>query len=286
MRRPLLALALLGSALGAPALAVQEPQAGRFDPRVRTVAYNPMNVVRVVGGTFNSTQITFAADETVTQVAIGDSDAWLAQPAGHLLFLKPVEVRAPTNMQVVTKRPDGSLRSYQFELLARAAMADQPAAGAVYAIAFSYPEDARQAAAASRQQQAAVADEQAAQDRLAVDFLYGPRNWRYVGQGSTTIEPAEVWDNGRLTAFRFAGNAPVPAIYTVAPDGQEGIVPYAMRDGYAVVSTTAREFRLRLGGEVIRILNRGYDAVGTNWQTGTTTPDVVRRVVPRRARRR
>ena len=281
-----LALVLAGSiALGSPALAVQDPQAGRYDARVRTVPYNPMNVVRIIGGTFNSTQVIFAADETITQVAIGDSEAWLAQPAGNLLFIKPAEARAPTNMQVVTKRPDGSVRSYQFELVARNAMADQPAAGAVFAIAFTYPEDARQAAVANRERNAAVADEQAAQARLAVDFLSGPRNWRYAAQGSTKIEPTEVSDNGRVTAFRFPGNSPVPTIYSIAADGQESIVPYTMRDELAVVSVTAAEFRLRLGDEVIRVFNRGYDPTGISFATGTTAPDVVRHVRPVRRRR-
>ena len=281
-----LALALAASVtFVSPAFAIQDPQAGRYDARVRTVPYNPMNVVRIVGGTFNSTQVIFAADETITQVAIGDSEAWLAQPAGNLLFLKPAEARAPTNMQVVTKRPDGSVRSYQFELTARNAMADQPAAGAVFAIAFTYPEDARQAVTSNRERNAAAVDEQAAQARLAVDFLSGPRNWRYAAQGSTTIQPAEVSDNGRITAFRFPGNSPVPTIYSIAADGQESIVPYTMRDELAVVSVTAAEFRLRLGDEVLRVFNRGYDPTGLSFGTGTTAPDVVRHVRPVRRRR-
>src|SRR5690606_39571282 len=65
--------------------------------------YNPLNVVRIGGSPTNSTQIIFAPGEEITQVAIGDADAWLAQPAGNLLFLKPTAIRAPTNMQVVTK---------------------------------------------------------------------------------------------------------------------------------------------------------------------------------------
>ena len=56
-----------------------------------------------IGGTFNSTPIVFAPDEAITQIVIGDSEAWLAQPAGNLRFVKPAEARAPTNMQVVTK---------------------------------------------------------------------------------------------------------------------------------------------------------------------------------------
>ena len=70
----------------------------------------------------------------------------------------------------------------------------------------------------------------------------------------------------------------VPTIYTVAPDGQESIVPYNMRGDLAVVSTTAREFRLRYGGEVLRVFNLAFDPIGMNPGTGTTTPEVIRSV--------
>ncbi len=274
-----LGLVLLAScALAGPALAVQDPRAGRFDARVRTVPYNPANVVRVIGGTFASTEIIFAVGETITQVAIGDADGWLAQPAGNLLFLKPSEVRAPTNAQVVTRRPDGSFRSYQFELVAHAAAGQQPAEGAQFAVTFAYPDDARQAVVAERAKAAAGADEQLAQSRLAVDLFYGPRNWRYTAQGAGAIQPLEVSDNGRLTAFRFPGNQTLPTIYTVAPDGQETIVPYTMRDDLAVVSTTAREFRLRYGNDVLRVFNLSFDPIGQNPGTGTTTPEIQRSV--------
>ena len=293
MMRSLAVVALLtATTLAQPAFAVEDPRAGRWDARVRTVAYNPMNPVRLVGSTFTSTQIIFAVGETVTHVAIGDAEAWLAQPTGNLLFIKPIEIRSPTNMQVVTFRPDGSIRSYQFELLARPAPSPTGAqvaslagtvpmpAGSVtpFAIQFTYPDDLRQAAIEKRERSTVGAAERDAQSRLAVDFLSGPRNWRYAAQGSHAIEPAEVSDNGRLTAFRFPGNMTVPTIYTVAPDGQESIVPYNMRADRAVVSTTAREFRLRYGGEVLRVFNLAFDPIGVNPGTGTTTPEVVRSV--------
>ena len=193
-------------------------------------------------------------------------------------------------MQVVTARADGTTRSYQFELIARAGdtgsaqvasldgMVPMARPATPFAIQFVYPDDARQAAIAARQRQAAGADERLAESRLAVDYFYGPRNWRYAAQGSRAIEPAEVSDNGRLTAMRFPGNSTVPTIYTVAPDGQESIVPYTMRGDVALVSTTAREFRLRYGSEVVRILNMAFDPIGQNPGTGTTTPEVVRNV--------
>ena len=278
MRRSVVLALFASCVLASPALAVQTPRAGRYDARVRVVAYNPMNVVRVIGGTFASTEIMFAPGETITQVAIGDADGWLAAPTGNLLFLKPTEVRAPTNAQVVTKRPDGSVRSYQFELVAHAGTVDHPAEGAQFAINFTYPDDARQEADEADRKRQASADELVAQNRLAVDFYYGPRNWRYTAQGSTSIQPLAVSDNGRLTAFRFPGNMTLPTIYTVGPDGQETIVPYTMHGDLAVVSATAREFRLRYGQDVLRVFNLAFNPIGQNPGTGTTDASIVRTV--------
>lgn len=283
------ALALLAaSAWASPSLAVQDSIPSRADPRVRIIAYNPMQVTRVFAALLTSTQITFDATETVTHVAIGDSEAWLAQPAGHILFLKPTEGRS-TNAQVLTKRANGEVRPYQFELVVRGAERAQVAANGEFvpatapsgqfAVMFTYPADARAQTVAQRQRLAADSDERRALARLEVDFFYGPRNWRYVAQGSTAIEPAEVSDNGRVTAFRFTGNSPIPTIYAIAADGQETIVPYTMRDDLAVVSTTAAEFRLRFGREVTRVVNLSYDpAQAPRPGTGTTTPEVVRSV--------
>jgi type IV secretion system protein VirB9 len=92
------------------------------------------------------------------------------------------------------------------------------------------------------------------------------------------IEPTEVSDNGRQTAFRFPGNMRVPTIYTAAPDGSEMIVPYTMVGDTVVVQTTARIFTLRDGQKVLRVINQGFDPVGRNPGTGTGTPDLARTV--------
>lgn len=286
---------LAGAVLAAAAAsAEQAPRPGGFDPRVQLVAYNPLDVVRIVGSPTNSTQITFGPAEEITQVAIGDAEGWLAQPAANMLFLKPTERRPATNAQVVTRRPDGSVRSYQLRLVAEpggegtgAAMASASArgetagetvGGAMYAVHFRYPQDERAERAARRTRAAERAREQNAQARLAGAWAEGPRNWRYVAQGSVALEPAEVSDNGRQTAFRFPGSRRVPAIYAVAPDGAEAIVPATMAGDSAIVQTTARAFVLRDGQEVLRLVNRGFDPAGRDPGTGTGTPGLTRSV--------
>lgn len=270
----LLAAALAASIASVPAYAEQRPRSAGHDPHVRIVAYNPLNVVRIVGSPRNSTQIIFSAGEEITQVAIGDSDAWMAQPAANLLFLKPTIVRGTTNAQVVTRRPDGSLRSYQFKLVGAAGRSAAP----MYAVSFTYPDETRALRAAAEAQAASRELERLAQERLALAWAEGVRNWRYVAKGSTMIEPTEVSDNGRQTAFRFPGNLRIPTIYTTAPDGSETIVPYTVINEVVVVQTTARAFTLRDGKEALRIVNQGFDPVGRNPGTGTGTTDLSRNV--------
>ncbi|UZO95024.1 Channel protein VirB9 (plasmid) [Roseomonas mucosa] len=277
MNRPLVAAVLAAVLASAPAFAEQTPRSGGYDARVQTVPYNPMNVVRIVGSPTNSTQIIFAPGEEVTQVAIGDADAWLAQPTGNLLFLKPTEIRHSTNAQVVTRLPNGVVRSYQFRLIA-APRGARGESSAIFAVNFTYPADAAAARAVADAQQAQAALERVAQQRLSLAWAEGPRNWRYVAQGSRMLEPVEVSDNGHQTAFRFPGNMRIPTIYTAAPDGTETIVPYTVNGELVLVQTTARIFTLRDGQEVVRIINQGFDPVGRNPRTGTGTPDLTRTV--------
>jgi len=278
MTRTLLAGAGLAAVLlASPVLAEQTPYSGGYDQHVKLVAYNPLNVVQIMSSPTNSTQIIFAAGEEITQVAIGDADAWLAQPAGNLLFIKPTEIRLSTNMTVVTKTPWGGNRSYQFRLIATKRGQDG-ATSAIFALSFTYPGDDARARELARARANAAAQEKASEARLENAWAEGPRNWRYVAQGSKKIEPTEVSDNGRQTAFRFPGNMRLPTIYTAAPDGTDTIVPYTVFGDTAVVQTVGQIFTLRDGQEVVRIINQGFDPVGRNPGTGTGTPDLTRTV--------
>ena len=271
MTRTLFAAVIMVALLNGPAKAEQTPRSAGFDAHVQHVVYNPLNVVRVVGSPTNSTQIIFSSKEEITQISIGDEAAWLPQPAGNLLFIKPIEIKASTNMQVVTKRPNGSNRSYQFRLVA-------VRRGAVFSVSFNYPDDEEKERIDLAAYQAALAKDRATMAHLGDAWAEGPRNWRYVAQGSSAIEPTEVSDNGRQTAFRFPGNMRLPTIYTAAPDGTETIVPYTMVKDVAVVQAAASVFTLRDGNEVLRIFNHGFDPVGRNPGTGTGSPELSRKV--------
>jgi len=274
MTRSMIPSLIASVALVAPALAEQNPIPGAHDPRVRYVPYDPINVVKVTASDLRSTLLQFGNDETVDVVAIGDQTAWSWSKVRNLLFVKPSTAPArPTNMQVVTLRKEGQQRIYQFDLDAG------PASSPVFGINFAYPGDiaeARRKAAADR---AAQLEAEKARQRLDVECFYGRRNWAYVAKGSTATQPAEVSDNGETTAFRFPGNTRQPVIYQMTPDGKEQIAATSRCGNDIVIAHgTAAGWRLRMGGEVVDIWNVGFDAVGQNPFTGTTSPEIVRTI--------
>jgi type IV secretion system protein VirB9 len=267
----LLALACVGLP-STPAIALQQPSAGQRDARVRTVAYDPANVVKINGVIRASTQIVFADDEEIAHVAIGDSIAWEVAPAGSILFLKPREKHPPTNLQVVTTRADGRKRSYQFEL----SIAESSLAEGYFVVRFAYPSDEierrRLEAAARSNEREGARIEQA----FDVSRAYAERNWSFSAQGSIDLEPEAVFDDGKETTFRFAGNREVPAIYLIASDGSETLAAKDVRGELVIVHATARAFRLRKGGDVLCVYNEAFDPVGVNTGTNTMSPGVAR----------
>ncbi len=266
-------LALL--TLTGAAQAAEDPRAGQLDARVRFVDYRPYQVVRVTGLLRHSIQIEFSPDEEILQAAIGNTVAWEAAPVGHILFLKPREHQEPTNMSVVTQRPDGTKRSYQFELASSDAdLKGQPPP--FFLVKYQYPADE----AAKRKAEAAAAAEVAkakdAERALAASETAGPRNVHYSIQGAASFEPHAVYDNGKITTFVFPENMIIPAIYLVQGDGTESLVAKTVTSGEVRVHAIAAKFVLRQGDEVLCLFNEAYVPEGLATGTLTTSPAVER----------
>lgn len=285
--------ALLGVALACAAVSVhaaEVPQPGKNDPRVRTVVYDPMNVVRVEVADLRSPMIELAPDETVIMVGCGDcfrSDpaskgkadehkgvAWQVVATGSYIAVKSqLSPGRVSDLHVVTHRPDGSERTYNFDLVPLPPDSADPG---VYEIKFSYPADIKAAKQKAWQAAQARKEEREAKAKLKQDWFYGARNWRYEARGAKEIEPAEVSDNGEMTTFRFPGRTKLPAIYEVTADGKEQIASYTVRQDTVVVHGISRLWRLRDGGLVCDVRNLWFHPEGYDPQTGTTTPAVVR----------
>ena len=258
-----------------PALALEIPSSAPQDSRVRFVNYQPYNITRIVGTIRSSVQVEFAPDEEIAHVALGNNVAWEVAPAGPILFLKPRESQPATNISVVTTRRDGSKRSYQMELLVRDGPVDA-GQNTYFYVKYRYPADENQRRRLKDEARKRAAEAGYADQVLGLHEQYGPRNWRYSAQGSASIEPKAVYDNGKVTTFAFSRNQEMSAIYIENSDGTESLVPKTVQGDLVLVHAISRKFILRRGSDTLCIFNEAYSPVGTSLGTNTTSPSVER----------
>ncbi len=235
----LAAVALLS--LSQEAAASREPRPIKLDHRVRTVNYQPDEVYKYTGHYRYQTSIEFAADEIIQTISMGDSTAWMMNPSGNRLFLKPIEQDATTNMTLITNK-----RVYLFELHARDTDdIDDPEM--VFIVRFIYPDDGTQQAFANGLD--SVPD---------LDIKEHPEkyNFTYTIAGPENTAPIRIFDDGEFTYFQFRDkNAEVPAFFWVDDKGNESLINYRTRGDYIVVERVAGRFTLRHGPDVICVFN-------------------------------
>ncbi len=244
--RALFAAALLAT-LASPALA-------QSDPRLVTREYSPDRVVRVEGRPNVQATIRFAEDETIQNVAIGDSQAWQVTPSrsADLLFVKPLSARASTNMTVVTSK-----RVYLFDLVAGPAVRNP-----LYVLSFTYPheevaeEDVQLAGTSGTGESANSAEIAAATDDLAV-IDPATLNFAWGTSGAPALLPETVYDNGTATFLTWPAGEPMPAILIKNAEGLEGPVNFATRGGVIVIDAVPGEIILRSGEDMARLVYNG-----------------------------
>lgn len=263
-----------------PGRAEDVPQPGSADSRVRTVAYNEKNVVRLNGVYRTAMQLVFSEGEEVSAVALGDSTSWEVAPSSNLVFIKPREKAPPTNL-IISTRKGSVVRSYQFVLAAASGPIENNSA-AMFKVVFTYPTDERAAAVQKEREnlrlKALEVEGQAVELALMSADIAGPRNLNYVIAGSSDLAPSEISDNGVSTILRFPNRQAIPAIFKVLGDGEEATVAYDVRGDFVVIHDVLPELRLRRGNQLACIKNNAFERFGPTIGTGTTSNAVVRSV--------
>ncbi|KQQ96110.1 TrbG/VirB9 family P-type conjugative transfer protein [Massilia sp. Leaf139] len=275
MSRRLLSL-LVALALAATAHAAQVPAPGKKDKRIRFAIYDPYDVVTIYTAIGKSTTILFEPDEKIMDMVGGDVEAWglASTRAENGLFLKPTTTDADSDLQVITSK-----RKYSFDLkLVRPAKAAQgkarPGSGQVafMRVHFRYPASESPAATAQRESD---------QVRALLDANTPVGNRRYSADGSSELEPIEVWDDGRTTFMRFRARGTIPAIYGPRSDGNDTldeIKNLVVNDGVVQVPGVKTKLVLRLGRMVTCVYNEAYDRNAPRASTNTASPYVKRTV--------
>ncbi len=233
----------------AAALLMLATTAHARDARLATRLYNGDEVVRIDGRAGVQATITFAEDEHIENVAVGDSTSWQITPnkRANLLFVKPLTARARTNMTVVTDR-----HTYLFDLVAA------PGGNPLYVLRFTYPELPKSEKQAgpmlgvneTEAQAAAAAQELAQSDPANLNFAWSAK-------GNSKLLPARIYDDGSATFLAWSVGTPIPAILIRNEKGEEGPVNFAVRADVIVIDGVPDLVVLRSGKDSATLENKG-----------------------------
>jgi type IV secretion system protein VirB9 len=281
-------------AISAPAWALEKTRPSRQDERMRTVVYQPGNVVPLKTPMGMTMMIAFAPDEHIVKVAASD-DARLNTDViknsnnryANYLFLKghpvkgdpPGYILPPEPLQVVTQRGNGELRAYQFEFEAQPSGGDPD-----YTIRFVYPHDAWE------RRQAALRAARARREKAETEVLLhqetdfssstggynGARNYAYEARGNPDLAPPKVWDTGANTYFVFPALQHVPAVFRGRCGESEATADFSVHGDTVIATGTEPVWCLRVDRSAIEVYNLGWSPQGKTPATGTISPYVQR----------
>lgn len=260
----LVASCLITAGMSLPSYSASTPVGSSSDNRVKTVVYNENDVVSLRGHYGYQTTVSFATYERIQNISIGDSIAWQVVPnkAGNIMFLKPVEDNATTNMTVITDR-----RIYNFELTSGSAYSPRDP-NLTYMMKFLYPNDDvlsfnyEDSDGASWNQRAPQGPFSASTkiDSVGLRAQGTPRdlNFDYSFKGEEDLAPSIVFDNGEFTYFKFRDMSDLPAVFEVDRERNESVVNYHLEDGYMIVESVGRQFTLRHGDDEACVFNETF----------------------------
>ncbi len=238
---------LMTTILCPSAHAITEPRKGNADARVKTLTYRENDVFELKGHYGFTTMVELSPKERIETTSIGDSEAWQVIPStqrGNILFVKPLEPNAETNMTVLTDK-----HIYAFELSAGIA-SSYKSDDLAFRVRFIYPEDAEKSSA---KKSANIKD----YDPLA-DVDTSDWNFNYAYSGARRLRPERAFDDGTFTYLLFERQDMTPAVFAVDDAGHESLINFNIQGQYLVIERVGRQFTLRDGDTATCIFNEAY----------------------------
>ena len=227
-----------------------------IDSRIKTIIYNPNEVIELTFHYGFQSFIEFEEDEEIEVISLGESFPWKITPVGKRMFIRPMQINTNTNMTVITTK-----RTYMFQLTADSyeGKGDEEL---IYSVRFFYPDpnstkiptfkDAKYTEATSLDLKT-----ESEKNSVLNNFKKGTvLNFDYSMTGENrTIGLKKAFDDGINTYFEFKDPNFIPVIHVVDINGNEEVVKY-FRDGpYIVVNTVKMQFSLRITDKVLCIFN-------------------------------
>lgn len=287
MRKIVISIVLASALAGfvTPALALETGRSSPDDYRIKSVVYNPVNVVKIDAIAGVATHIVVSSDETYITHAFGDSQSWAFTHVKNHFFVKPISAMSDTNLVIVTdKRTYNIVLHFIGESVKKSTDGTEEKSfiqtpwsvrQATLQLTYEYPFDEQQKAASLAQKKHLL-------DKLKQTAFSGAKNYQYVMSEQPEmreIQPVHVWDNYRFTRFEFPANADLPQVYYISSSGKETLPnSHVIGENHNIieVENVASEWRIRLGNKVVGIKNSNYVPAAGAVSTGTASPDVKR----------
>lgn len=228
-----------------------------IDSRIKTIIYNPNEVIELTFHYGFQSFIEFEEDEEIEVISLGESFPWKITPVGKRMFIRPLQINTNTNMTVITSK-----RTYMFQLSADSyeGKGDEEL---IYSVRFFYPDTSNnkipQIANPNYRTTASdlSPDSKVEEENILDNFKRGTiLNFDYSMTGeNSSIGLTKAFDDGINTYFEFSDSSFIPVIHKVNLDGSEEVVKY-FRDGpYIVVNTVQMQYSLRITGNVLCVFN-------------------------------
>ena len=227
--------------------AIRESRPTPIDSRIRVMVYNPNDVFKFTGYYGYQASIELAKDEEVISISMGDTTSWQIVPAGHRIFIKPMEEDATTNMTLITNK-----RTYFFELYAEETL-DIRDPAMVFNVKFLYPDEDEEEHIRTFSSGATVGPDLSHPEKF---------NFHYSISGNEEIAPIKIFDDGEFTYLQFRDkNNEIPAIFAVEDDLRESMVNFRLdpnNRNMVVIEQVFYKLTLRAGKKIVCIFNEAF----------------------------
>ncbi len=249
MKKILLATCFLISVFVNAASATENTRPLSTDSRIKTVAYQQNNVVPIYGNTFITTQIILGSNEKIIDIQGGDADAWtvnVSKMIPNVLNIKPTVLGSNTDIIVSSMDDTGKVRRYFFHLKSNKVLdisSQSNNLNQTYAVQFVYPNE-------ERQKLLSELNYESLQKKAILNASQNPKNynWDYSFNGSKSIMPLHVFDDGKFTYLQLRDNQDIPAVFAVNnAKGAESVVNFRQVGNYLVIEQVAPQLTLRDG---------------------------------------
>jgi len=229
-----------------------DPNKGRLDNRMKTLNYQKNEVYKITTHYFIDTMIIFSEDEEIIHSAAGDPQAWDIVSLGNYLSVKPIDDKADTNLNLLTKNKlTGEIKPYAFELRVNKnrGITDN---NSTFMINFRYPGKEKY-----NELKKILKEKKIRNTEVVKGKSVNPMDWNmnYSFAGNTINLPIKVFDDGDFTYFEFSKNTETPAIFIVDDKNNESLVNYHVKGKYIIVQRIAEQFTLRSGDVISCVFN-------------------------------